>query len=272
MIKCISVVIPSYNASNFILKAIKSVRNQSLLPRELIVIDDGSSDNIQKLLKDLNLPFDFRLLRNEKNMGRSFSRNLGVKEARCQYIAFLDADDMYDKHHLEVLSSSDADLIYDIVRTFIDEEDNIIRVSKKSCKDLKSMILGGLVGYPSSMMVKKDTFLGFDESLNQREDWELFLRYFKMGLSIDITDKNSTFIREHKKRTSKSKDYFFYTMKVYEMHKDLEYPEMWLSISETAFRFKEKSIGFKFLLKALKQNPFIEPKRAWNIIKRIPKI
>ncbi len=272
MKKCISVVIPYFNASNFILKALNSVANQTLKPEELILIDDGSSDDVKSLLRDLKYPFDLRLLRNETNRGRSFSRNLGVKEARCPFVAFLDADDMYDKHHLEVLSSVEADLVYDIVRTFIDEEDNILRVSKKTYKDKSSMILGGLVGYPSSMMVKKETFLYFDETLHQREDWELFLRYYKKGLSIEILDKNSTLIREHRKRTSRSKDYFFYTMKVYEMHKDLECPEMWLGISETAFRFKEKSIGFKFLLKALKQNPFIEPRRAWNILKRIPKM
>jgi len=270
--KCISVVIPYYNASRFILKAVNSVKNQTLRPKELIVIDDGSSDNVEELLKELDYPFDFRLLKNKTNKGRSFSRNLGVKEATCPFVAFLDADDMYDKYHLEVLSSQEADIAYDIVRTFIDEDDDIIRISKKSYKGSKSMILGGLVGYPSSMMVKKDTFLGFDESLHQREDWELFLRYYKYGLSINILDKNSAFIREHSKRTSRSKDYFLYTMKVYETYKDLECPDMWLSISETAFRFKEKTVGFEFLIKALKQNPFIEPRRAWNIIKRIPKI
>jgi Glycosyltransferases involved in cell wall biogenesis len=65
-VKCISVVIPSYNASKFLLKAINSVKNQTYLPKELIVIDDGSTDNTKELLKDIKLPFDFRLLTNEK--------------------------------------------------------------------------------------------------------------------------------------------------------------------------------------------------------------
>jgi Glycosyltransferases involved in cell wall biogenesis len=80
-VKCISVVIPSYNASKFLLKAINSVKNQTYLPKELIVIDDGSTDNTKELLKDIKLPFDFRLLTNEKNKGRSYSRNLGAKES-----------------------------------------------------------------------------------------------------------------------------------------------------------------------------------------------
>jgi hypothetical protein len=62
-------------------------------------------------------------------------------------------------------------------------------------------------------------------------------------------------------------------MKVYEMHKDIADANMYLSISETAFRFKEKSLGFEFLIKALKQNPkALDIRRLWNIIKRIPKV
>lgn len=271
--KCISVVIPSYNASKFLLKAIDSVKNQTYPPKELIVIDDGSSDNTKEILKDIKLPFDFRLLTNEKNKGRSYSRNLGVKESACEFVAFLDADDVYFPNHLEELSKKDKDLVYSIPRTFIDEDGHIKKVSKKPYKDLKSMILGGMVGYPSGIMVKKATFLGFNEHLHQREDWELFLRYYKEGLSIELIDKNTVGIREHGKRTSRSKEYFYYTMKVYEMHKDIADANMYLSISETAFRFKEKSIGFEFLIKATTQNPkALDMRRLWNILKRIPKI
>lgn len=272
--KCISVVIPFYNASNFILKAINSVSNQTLRPKELILIDDASSDNTYELVKSISLPFDIKLLRNEKNKGRSYSRNLGVREASCDFVAFLDADDMYLPRHIEELSKFQADLIYSIPRSFIDENDNIIRFSKKTYPCLRKMIFGGMVGYPSGMMIKKDTFLGFDENLHQREDWELFLRYFKSNLSIDIIDKNTVTIREHKKRTSKSKEYFYYTMVVYEKHKDMVNEDMYLSISETAFRFKEKSIGFRFLIKAIRQNKDIlkDTKRLWHILKRIPKV
>lgn len=272
--KCISVVIPFYNASNFILKAINSVKDQTILPKELILIDDGSSDNTYDIVKDLKLPFDFRLLRNEKNIGRSYSRNLGVKKAKCDFVAFLDADDMYLKNHLEILSKEDAHLIYSIPRTFIDKSDNIIRVSKKSYPSLDNMILGGMVGYPSGIMVKKETFLNFDETLHQREDWELFLRYYKNHLSIKILDQNTTCIREHRKRTSKSKEYFYYTMMVYERYKDMANAYTYLSISETAFRFKEKSVGFEFLIKALKQDITVikDKKRLWEILKRIPKL
>ncbi len=272
--RCISVVIPFYNASNFILKAINSVKDQTFLPKELILVDDGSTDDTLDILKNLDVPFDFRLLRNKKNIGRSYSRNRGLKEAKCDFVVFLDADDMYFKHHLEFLSKEDADLIYSIPRTFIDEDDNILRVSKKTYPSLKNMILGGMVGYPSGMMVRKDSFLSFNETLHQREDWELFLRYYKLNLSIKLLDINSVSIREHKKRTSKSKEYFYYTMMVYELHKDIANADTYISIAETAFRFKEKSVGFKFLLKALKQDITLlkDKRRMWEIIKRIPKL
>jgi len=96
----ISVIIPLYNKENYILKTLESVLNQTFKDFEIIVIDDGSTDNsVNRILihKD-----KFKLL-SQKNHGVSVARNLGIETAQTDLIAFLDADDIWENNHLESL-------------------------------------------------------------------------------------------------------------------------------------------------------------------------
>ena len=95
----VSVIIPTYNRKNFLIKALQSVFNQSYPNIETLVIDDGSSDDtknaIQPLLKTKNLSFLY-----QNHQGVSQARNLGIQSARGEYISFLDSDDLWLKHKL----------------------------------------------------------------------------------------------------------------------------------------------------------------------------
>ncbi len=94
----VSVVIPTYNRSDTILRALRSVSNQTFQDFELIVVDDGSNDNTVELIKD----FDPRLkIIMQKNQGVSIARNNGIKASRGKYIALLDSDDEWDPIYLE---------------------------------------------------------------------------------------------------------------------------------------------------------------------------
>ena len=73
----VSVVIPTFNRASFIKRAINSVLNQSLSPFEIIVVDDGSTDNTKEILKDLPIRYIY-----QKNKGVSSARNRGIKEAK----------------------------------------------------------------------------------------------------------------------------------------------------------------------------------------------
>lgn len=97
----ISVVIPLYNCKKYIVRAIQSVLSQTLQPAEIIVINDGSSDNGEKLVEEMNHPL-VRLI-NQNNGGVSVARNKGITEARHEFIAFLDADDEWLPNHLETI-------------------------------------------------------------------------------------------------------------------------------------------------------------------------
>ena len=96
----VSVVMPVYNGEKYIGKAIESVLAQKV-STELLVIDDCSTDETELVVMKYMDSGIIRYLRNEKNMGAGGSRNRGIKEARGKYIAFLDADDWWEKGKLE---------------------------------------------------------------------------------------------------------------------------------------------------------------------------
>ncbi|TLU83408.1 MAG: glycosyltransferase family 2 protein [Chlorobium sp.] len=99
----ISVVIPLYNKKDTIERALESVRHQSLQPKEIIVVNDGSTDGSEKIAEAMNVP-DLRII-HQQNAGVSAARNRGIYEAESEWIAFLDADDEWMSDFLETIRS-----------------------------------------------------------------------------------------------------------------------------------------------------------------------
>ena len=97
----ISVVIPLYNKEKQIAKTLQTVLNQTYQNFEIVIVNDGSTDgSVEEVLRIS----DSRIrLVNQENGGVSAARNRGIDEAKGEYIAFLDADDLWDIDHLEVL-------------------------------------------------------------------------------------------------------------------------------------------------------------------------
>lgn len=98
-----SVVIPVYNGSAFIAQAIDSCLQQTILPNEIIVIDDASSDDSEAIVRAINSPL-VKYQRNSDNRGPSFSRNHGMQLATSSWILFLDADDIFHPRKIELIS------------------------------------------------------------------------------------------------------------------------------------------------------------------------
>ena len=95
----VSVIIPAYNKSSYTIKAIKSVLSQTYNNIELIVVNDGSTDDTYELLKKIS---DKRFIFYDiKNSGASIARNYGIKKANGKYLSFLDCDDTYEKNKIE---------------------------------------------------------------------------------------------------------------------------------------------------------------------------
>jgi glycosyltransferase involved in cell wall biosynthesis len=97
----VSVIIPAYNVERFIEKAVKSALDQPQV-KEIVVIDDGSTDKTRFIIQSM-IDDRIKLIHHENNInkGRSATRNLGIQNAKSDYIAFLDADDYYLPHRFE---------------------------------------------------------------------------------------------------------------------------------------------------------------------------
>jgi glycosyltransferase involved in cell wall biosynthesis len=186
----VSVIIPTYNRANFIDKAIKSVLNQNYQDFEIIVVDDGSTDNTEETVKSFN-NFKIRYICHTNNQGVSAARNNGIRASRGKYIALLDSDDEWlpeklDKQ-IKVFKSEfpEVGVVYSNV-LYIDESGknmNKLGNPKKIEGHIYEDLLGGnYVGTSSTLLIKKECFNrvgSFDDLLDAENDWDMWIRIAK---------------------------------------------------------------------------------------------
>jgi glycosyltransferase involved in cell wall biosynthesis len=182
----VSVIIPTYNRAELIARAIRSVINQLSSCDELIVVDDGSTDNTIALVQKLCVTARFELtLLTQENRGPAAARNAGIKVARNETLAFLDSDDHWHKNKLKIqyarlMESSDI-LISHTMEKWLRRGKHLNQKKKHIPRDgyifdhcLELCAVG-----MSTVMVQKELFrqVGyFDESLRCCEDYDLWLR------------------------------------------------------------------------------------------------
>lgn len=138
----ITIIIPCYNASKYIEKCVEALENQSFRDFDVIMIDDGSSDNTVDLIVEISKRVEFKitLIKNEINLGPAASRNKAVSYTKSEYITFCDCDDWYDADFLELMYSNmvetSANLAfcgYKIVNEFGKTVSRPICTNKKRC-------------------------------------------------------------------------------------------------------------------------------------------
>src|SRR3954453_18164174 len=94
----VSVIIPTYNRASYIATAVESALNQTRIPDEILVVDDGSTDDTDRVLRQFGLPI--RVIR-QANRGRSAARNVGLRAATGDAVLFLDSDDFLMPENIE---------------------------------------------------------------------------------------------------------------------------------------------------------------------------
>lgn len=214
----ISVIIPTYNRGNIVPQAIESALNQTYKNFEIIVVDDGSTDNTKETLGRYYDKIKFFY---KNNGGVSSARNFGVKHALGKYIAFLDSDDLWypDKLQRQIVALQ-LDSRYGLAITEVD----IIDASKKHLfySSIKNCIGGKQINTEkvlqliyskqyitcSYMLIKKDLFekIGFfNETLNTAEDIDILLR---MSSSSEIVLIDEPLIKYKKSLDSLSNQLF----------------------------------------------------------------
>ena len=181
----VSVIIPVYNNEKYLKQAICSVLNQTCKDLEIIVVDDGSTDNSSKIAREFK---QVKYLRQD-NSGPSSARNKGMAVSKGDYIAFLDSDDLYEAHKIETQvrvfeQHMDADIVYNdcIVADKNLKQINTIRSEGiyENEKDFLCMLLfRQIIPIPPSIMLRRRCFEEgclYNEGYKHAEDYEYIIR------------------------------------------------------------------------------------------------
>ncbi len=182
----ISVIIPSYNRTHTLKDAILSVCNQNHKNYEIIVVNDCGVDT--KFIVDetrKNYEVNIRYIRHEKNKGLAATRNTGIKEAKGEYIAFLDDDDIYYPNHFETLlhglkNNPEYKIAYSWAKVFVEKNNKKIEQTPYNYFFSKDHFLIENYIPINAFLIKKEIFIQegfwFNENLRHLEDYDLWLR------------------------------------------------------------------------------------------------
>lgn len=207
----ISVVIPTYNSARYVTQAINSVLVQTYLDYEIVVVDDGSTDNTRQVLEPY---FDYIRYIYQENAGVSAARNRGIREAKGKWVAFLDADDYYLPEKLaQQIAQATGHPNLAIINSgwrLVDEQGEPL----SDCEpwkhlpelDLETWVLEKPV-LPSAMMFSRQWLEkagGFDSRFDPVEDIDLVLRLVIMGGEGVWTPNVTVCYRQHSSNASRN--------------------------------------------------------------------
>ncbi len=220
----LSVVIPCYNAARFIRATVGSVLDQTDPPKEVWVIDDGSTDDSPAIVQSLAdaHPGVVHLIRQE-NAGESRARNVGIEASTGRFIAFLDADDLWlptkTARQIKVLGQfPDAVGVHSRAFNFENDLDDRGREETETTKDDPS--IEDLIHYhylaPSSVMIRREVFIDhgvrFDEAVRHSEDM-LFFADVRLVGSLRLVDEPLAAKRVHGGQQTKDIWHPIYSLK-----------------------------------------------------------
>ena len=182
-----SIIVPVYNSCDSLSRCIRHIVNQDFKNYELLLIDDGSTDDSGAICDEYALKCDRVNVFHKQNGGVSTARNLGLEKAHGKYIVFVDSDDVIDINFLSIIQgylNDDIDLIH-YGWYYIDGKHtlkhDVCKVS--TCLTLKEVCRKNIFhGFVWSYVFKNDIIkknkLFFSKKLNYAEDWEFILRYY----------------------------------------------------------------------------------------------
>ncbi len=195
-----TIVIPIYNAEKTILRCLQSIEKQSYQNFEIILVDDKSTDNSLEMIKrERDRDSRINIIINLQNRGPSYSRNIGIKYAKGEYILFVDADDYVSNDYLRtilnsVISCDKPDLLffshYEIEKDYV----NCVRVPDYQddyYSNLINLVNGDLFGYTCLKAYKRNAIanIRFDEDIRIFEDELFTCRIINNGATINYVDE-----------------------------------------------------------------------------------
>lgn len=184
----VTVFIPVYNCENYIKDCLDSIVNQTYKNLEILLIDDGSSDNSLNIIKEYK-DKRIRIIQNKVNKGIPYTRNLGLKESRGEYLAIMDADDISLKNRIEKqVDFLEKNKEIDVVGTFYKQFGGKLSRDIKEYKTSEEIDIGLLFGTQlanPTTMIRLETLRKNDISYNLEcfvaQDYELWTQISKVG-------------------------------------------------------------------------------------------
>jgi|APSaa5957512493_1039668.scaffolds.fasta_scaffold33375_2 glycosyltransferase involved in cell wall biosynthesis len=210
----ISVVMPAYNAENTIVDSIQSVLSQTYQNFELIIIDDGSKDSTFDVVNN-SFSDSKIIIKQIKNSGIANARNIAMKLATGNFIAFLDSDDIWDIEFLSTCieifdKKDDIDIVYTFYKIFKTDIHQNIQGLQNRYKFIRNNFYRIMIyDYipTSAAMIKRSVALdgnGFDKNYYGTEDWDFWIRKISQH-SIYFVQEPLSYYREHDLGISKNK-------------------------------------------------------------------
>ncbi len=206
----ISVIVPMYNAEPFIKSTIESILNQTLPAAEIIILNDGSTDNSLQIAEQLAQKNDNIKVFTQENAGPSITRNRAVNYANYDWICFVDADDLLHPQRLEIAYQhiENCDAVAVNFTRFIKAPKEFPEIDKESYtissrKRSNEIVLKKGFGLPR-MLIKKSAFLacnGLDEDLYHNEDHEFHFRMLMNGFNFKKVNISLYYYRQHTSAT-----------------------------------------------------------------------
>jgi glycosyltransferase involved in cell wall biosynthesis len=206
--KLVSVIMPAFNAELYIGKALESVRKQTYQNWEIIVTNDGGTDSTGPVVSEFarQTPRNVMLLEHAQSEGASAARNTAMKAAKGEYIAFLDADDIWMPEHLDrlcaVLASGKADLAYSDCHVFCETPWGEMELLPSGTFEVKNprqdlfrrnFINTSAAAITRRLMEKVGTF---DATMWAGEELDYWIRSAALGFEIASTGKQTYYYRK----------------------------------------------------------------------------
>lgn len=225
----LTVVVPVYNGENYLRETLESVLRQSYPAREIIVVNDGSTDRTCAIANEF--AGRVRVL-DRANEGVSASRNAGIATASTEWVALIDHDDLWEKEHLGNLARAiarnpESDICYSGGRELIpDAVTGVFGPGElmpfPSDDELAGMLMERCAFIPSATALRRSAVLaagGFDSRYVNLQDWELWLRLFHRGAKFIHTPEPTLLYRIHPaSRTHKALQTLKHSVGVIEEH------------------------------------------------------
>ena len=185
-----TIIMPMFNAEKFLKKNLTFFKNNNRNDIEYLIINDGSTDNSYEIVKNANI--ENVILIDQKNLGVSYTRNIGIKNARGKYICFLDSDDYYEENILDFFDSI-YDKDYDLIRFgyYIStkskkiignhfKENTVINNYKKNSENYKILYTTSLLNTSVNQLIKRKILINnniyFNKIYKYGEDLEFNIR------------------------------------------------------------------------------------------------